>query len=70
MNRNIGVDLRIKINKNEIATMLGLRGWNALVVSSSFFSFLENLRLFSFIFFFYVSCWFKWIEMDKSFDLL
>ena len=50
-----------------VATMLGLRG---LVVSSSFFSFLENLRLFSFIFFFYVSCWFKWIEMDKSFDLL
>lgn len=45
------------------------------VVSSSFFSFLENLRSFSFIFLFSCvsipcvfrfPCWFKWIEMDKS----
>lgn len=36
------------------------------------FSFLENLRSFSFIFLFSCvysvrfPCWFKWIEMDKS----
>ena len=33
-----------------VATMLGLRG---LVVSSSFFPFLENLRLFPFFFLFF-----------------
>ena len=40
VNRNIGVDLRIngiKINKDEVVTILGLRGWNALV--SFYFSF-------------------------------
>ena len=40
VNRNIGVDLRIngiKINKDEVVIILGLRGWNALV--SFYFSF-------------------------------
>ena len=51
VNRNIGVDLRIngiKINKDEVVIILGLRGCNTLV---SFY-----------FFFFYFPCWFKWIN--------